>query len=170
VLYTAEGLPFSFSSLHVPLLGRIVAGQPIPVPDGSSPPFGYETVEVPCELLAPPSASGRKLSQREAYERVRQSIEEQGMFYALQVKGDSMRDAMIGEGDIVVMRHQQEVENGETAAVWLKEGEETTLKKFYSQGKVVRLKPANEDYDDIYVKADGVEVQGKVVAVIRRLH
>lgn len=169
LLYTAAGFPFSFSTLHIPLIGRIVAGQPIPVPHSCSPPFGRETIEVPCELLIPPSASGRKLSQQEAYERVRQSIKEQGAFYALQVEGNSMVDAMIGDGDVVVMRHQRKVENGETAAMWLKEEGETTLKSFYSEGERIRLKPANDDYDEIYVEADKVGVQGKVVAVIRRL-
>ena len=169
LVYTAEGFPFSFSTLHIPLLGRIVASQPIPIPDSDSPPFGYDTIEVPYELLTPPPASGQKLSREEAYERVRQSIKDKGMFYALQVEGNSMRDAMIADGDIVVMSYQLEVENGEMAAVWLKEEGETTLKRFYSEGRWVRLKPANDDYEEIHVKADAVEVQGKVIAVIRHL-
>jgi len=91
--------------------------------------------------------------------------------YALQVQGNSMVDALVHDGDIVVMRHQQRVENGEMAAVWLKEREEVTLKRFYQEvGGRVRLQPANPTMQPIYVDDPRqVEVQGKVVMVIRQL-
>jgi repressor LexA len=136
------------SVVQVPLLGRIVAGAPIPVPASDFALMGDETVELTRGILG----------------------DEKGL-YALQVEGDSMIDALVHDGDIVIMRHQQRVENGEMAAVWLKEREEVTLKRFYQeQGGRVRLQPANPSMVPIYVDDPRqVEVQGKVVMVIRQL-
>ena len=107
--------------IQVPLLGRIAAGVPIPVPDAEFSPFGYER----------------------AVELTRDIVGDDSGIYALEVQGDSMIDALINDGDIVVMRHQERVENGELAAVWLPDEEETTLKRFYLEGEQVRLQPAN---------------------------
>lgn len=135
--------------VQVPLLGRIVAGAPIPVPASDFDLMGDETVELTRDFLGDPEG-----------------------LYALQVEGNSMIDALVHDGDIVVMRHQRRVENGEMAAVWLKEREEVTLKRFYqeTEGRV-RLQPANPTMKPIYVDDPRqVEVQGKVVMVIRQLH
>jgi len=132
--------------IRIPLLGRIAAGSPIPVPGSDFSLFGGETVELAREILS-----------------------EQEDLYALQVRGDSMIDALINDGDIVVMKHQQQASNGDMVAVWLKDREETTLKHFYLEGKSVRLQPANPTMQPIYVPAASVEVQGKVVMVIRQL-
>jgi len=132
--------------VRIPLLGRIVAGEPIPVPGSDFALMGDETVELTRDILGDPEG-----------------------LYALQVQGDSMIDALINDGDIVVMRHQQKVENGEMAAVWLKENEEVTLKRFYDEGAQVRLQPANPTMRPIYVNPRQVEVQGKVVMVVRQL-
>jgi len=135
------------ASLKVPLLGRISAGQPIPVPDVSSQdPYSGETIEL-TEILAPDPEN----------------------LYALEVRGDSMIDALVGDGDLVILRHQRTAENGEMVVAWLKDQEETTLKYFYHKGDHVELRPANPRYDPIIVPADQVEIHGKVVAVIRRL-
>jgi repressor LexA len=61
------------------------------------------------------------------------------------------------------------VENGETAAVWLRNEKEATLKKFYADSGRVRLQPANDQMAPLYVEPDNVEIQGKVIAVIRQL-
>jgi repressor LexA len=91
--------------------------------------------------------------------------------FALHVQGDSMIDALVNDGDIVIMRQARRVENGEMAAVWLPEREETTLKRVYWEGNRVRLQPANPTMGPIYVNDPSkVEVQGKVVMVIRRVH
>ena len=90
--------------------------------------------------------------------------------YALEVQGNSMIDALINDGDIVLMRHQERVENGELAAVWIRDQEETTLKRFYLEGKQVRLQPANPTMSAMYFAADNVEVMGKVLCVIRQLN
>jgi repressor LexA len=134
--------------IQVPLLGRIAAGVPIPVPDSEFSPFGYENgIELTRDIVKDPNNT-----------------------YALEVQGDSMIDALIHDGDIVLMRHQQKVENGELAAVWLRDREETTLKRFYLEGSRVRLQPANPTMGPMFFPADNVEVMGKVLCVIRQLN
>jgi repressor LexA len=134
--------------VQVPLLGRIVAGEPLPVPGSDFNLMGDETVDLTRDLLA----------------------DEEGL-YALQVDGDSMIDALVNDGDIVILRHQRRVENGEMAAVWLQDEESVTLKHFYQEpdGRV-RLQPANPTMKPIYVNnPNQVEVQGRVVMVVRQL-
>jgi repressor LexA len=134
--------------IQVPLLGRIAAGVPIPVPESDFSPFGYdETVEL-----------------------TRDIVKDDRGIYALEVQGDSMIDALIHDGDIVVMRHQERVENGELAAVWIQDQEETTLKRFYQEGRRVRLQPANPTMQAMFYPAENVQVMGKVVCVIRQLN
>jgi len=134
--------------VEVPLLGTIAAGKPIPVPDSDTwitPP--EETLKLTADVV------GNKRN-----------------VYALQVKGTSMLDALINDGDIVVMEAVPTAEDGETVAVWLKDRQEVTLKKIYREPGRIRLQPANEQMKPIYAKPDDVEVQGKVVAVVRRLN
>jgi repressor LexA len=132
-------------SVHVPIVGVIAAGEPIPVPDtGTSVPD--EGLEVSEELV-----------------RGKQDI------YALRVKGNSMVDALIGDGDIVLMDYGKSAENGDMVAVWLKAEQEVTLKRFFTELNRIRLEPANKQMKPIYSNPDNVEVQGKVVAVIRRM-
>lgn len=130
--------------VSIPLLGRIAAGQPLPVPDENP---SLDTIELTRNLVR----------------------EEEGI-YALEVRGDSMIDALINDGDIVVMKYQNQAENGEMVAVWLKDREETTLKKIYHEGDRVRLQPANPLLKPIFVHPANVEIQGKVLMVIRRLN
>lgn len=79
-----------------------------------------------------------------------------------------MIDALINDGDIVIMRHQTVADNGDLVAVWLKEERETTLKRFFHEGNRIRLQPANPSMEPIFVHPSNVEVQGKVVLVIRQ--
>jgi len=144
-LLETNELPYAAGTVSVPLLGRIAAGSPLPVPDSDFPLFAGEVVSVPRDLL--PEDNG---------------------IYALEVRGNSMIDALIGDRDLVIMKHQSVAENGDLAAVWLREERETTLKRFYLEGERVRLQPANPLMEPIYVPASDVEVQGKVVLVIRR--
>ena len=132
--------------IQVPIVGRIFASVPAPVP-GSD--FDY----MPDEYI--PLARGL--------------VKDESNLYALQVQGDSMVDALVDDGDIVVMRRQGNAENGDMVAVWLRDREETTLKKFYLERDRVRLQPANPYMDPIYVDAKNVEIQGKVMLVIRQL-
>jgi len=129
-------------SVAVPLVGRIAAGQPIPVPEGS---VAYdEMVSVTRDMTG-----GRE------------------DIFALRVKGTSMIDALINDGDVVVMEKANTAQDGDMVAVWLKKEEEVTLKKFYREGDRVRLQPANEMLPPIYTEASNVEVQGRVLSVFR---
>jgi repressor LexA len=90
--------------------------------------------------------------------------------FALHVKGNSMIDAMISDGDVVVMQAAHAAENGDMVAAWIEDTEETTLKRFYLENGRVRLQPANPSMDPIFVDPAQVRIQGRVVAVIRNLN
>jgi len=127
--------------IKVPFVGQIAAGEPISFSD-----TGHETIELTQDIVK----DGEGL-------------------YALRVKGDSMIDALVHDGDIVVMQHQQEADNGEMVAVRLKDRDETTLKRFYQEQGRVRLQPANPTMRPLYVHPANIEIQGKVVAVVRQM-
>ena len=133
--------------VEVPLLGTIAAGKPIPVP-------GSDTWTTPPE---------------ETFKLTTDMIGNKSNVYALKIKGTSMLDALIDDGDIVLMEAVPTAENGQMAAVWLKDEQEVTLKKIYREPGRIRLQPANKQMKPIYVKPQNIEVQGKVVAVLRRL-
>jgi repressor LexA len=130
--------------IQVPLLGRIAAGNPIPVPEDS---FVGETMELTRDLVP----SGNDI-------------------YALQVRGDSMIDALINDGDVVIMRYQETAKDGDMVAAWLVDEEETTLKRYYHEGNRIRLQPENSLMDPIFVTPDNLQIQGKVLTVIRQVH
>ena len=138
----------SLPRIQVPIIGQIAAGEPIPVPtpDTWDVTAAAETLEITTDLT-----QGR------------------GEVYALKVKGLSMVDALINDGDIVLMQYTNVVENGEMAAVWLKAEKEATLKKVYVEPGRIRLQPANNQMQPIYTEPDNVEIQGRVIAVIRQL-
>lgn len=135
-------------TIQVPIIGQVAAGEPIPVPapDTWDVAASSETLEVTKDLT-----------------RGREGV------YALKVKGHSMVDALVNDGDIVLMEYVNWVENGEMAAIWLKAEKEATLKKFYAEQGRVRLQPANSQMQAIYVDPDNVEIQGRVIAIIRQL-
>ena len=134
--------------VQVPIIGQIAAGEPVPVPGSETwdAAAGADLLEVTADLT-----------------RGRQDI------YALKVKGMSMIDALINDGDIVLMQYVNTVDNGEMAAVWLKAEKEATLKKVYIEPGRVRLQPANSQMQPIYAEPENVEIQGRVIAVIRQL-
>ena len=88
--------------------------------------------------------------------------------YALQVQGNSMIDAMVHDGDIVIMKRAQEAKNGEMVAIWMDDKDETTLKYFYKENNRVRLQPANPAVQPIIAAPEDVVVQGVVGGVMRR--
>ena len=133
--------------VYIPIVGVIAAGEPIPVPaSDTGKVLATGGLEVSEELL-----------------RGKQDV------YALRVKGDSMVDALIGDGDIVLMEYVNIAENGDMVAVWLKEEQEVTLKRFFAEPNRIRLEPANKRMKPIYTSPENVEIQGRVVAVIRRV-
>ncbi len=143
----ARGIKLAAPELNtrrVGLLGTIAAGQPIPTPDQGEP---GEYIDVPAELVP------------DRFQEV----------YALQVKGNSMIDELIADGDIVLMRYTQQVENGQTAAVRIVDRNEVTLKKIYFKGDRVELKPANPQMSAWSEDAGNVEVQGRVIGVVRNM-
>jgi repressor LexA len=132
-------------SIMIPVLGTIAAGTPIPVPNSDNWTQATETLELPQDMV------GKK------------------PVFALKVKGQSMIDALIDDGDIVLMETADSAVNGEMVAVWLKDSEEVTLKRFYAEKDRVLLKPANQSMKPIQQNPDNVEIQGKVIGVIRKL-
>ena len=132
---------------QVPLLGVITAGQPLPDPEDTSA-GATETIDV-----SPDVAPAEKLAG----------------VYALRVRGHSMIDALIDDGDIVLLRYQETAENGQMVAARIEDENSVTLKRFYKEGNRVRLQPANITMDPIYVDAANVRIQGRVVGVLRQL-
>jgi len=137
--------------LTVPVMGRIVASEPIPMPTSDVGYFDSESsIEIARSLL--PS---------------KEKVED---LFALEVQGDSMIDAMVNDGDIVIMKRTQEANNGEMVAVWLDDKDQTTLKYFYKENKGIRLQPANPNMGPIMVENPAsLRIMGKVVMVIRQM-
>lgn len=137
--------------LSIPIMGRIVASEPLPMPASDVNYFDSESsIEIARSLLP-----------------AREKTEE---LFALEVQGDSMVDAMVNDGDIVIMKRAQQAQNGEMVAVWLDDKDETTLKYFFKEPKRVRLQPANPNMGPIYVDNPAkLRIMGKVVMVIRQV-
>jgi repressor LexA len=136
-----------FSGFKVPLLGVITAGSPLPDPEN----IDVETadmVEVPPELG---------------------SVERLKDVFALRVRGHSMIDALIDDGDVVLLRRQETAENGQMVAAMLIDENAVTLKKFYRENGSVRLQPANVTMDPIICDPANLRIQGRVVGVLRSL-
>jgi len=87
--------------------------------------------------------------------------------FVLRINGDSMVDAGIFDSDLVVVHPQDGAENGDIVVARV--GDEATTKRFYREGRRIRLQPANENYEPIVVDEGDVEIAGKVVGVLRRL-
>jgi repressor LexA len=139
--------------IAIPLMGRIVASEPIPLPTSD---FNYYDSESASISIAKSSLTAQ--NQRS------------GNLFALEVRGDSMIDAMVNDGDVVIMKPAKEANNGEMVAVWLEGKDETTLKYFYNEGSRVRLQPANPTMAPIYIDdPSSVRIQGKVIMVVRQL-
>ena len=127
------------SAVELPLLGNVAAGQPIEAI------VDQETIAVPEDFLA-----------------------RGGRHYVLRVRGDSMIDEQIRDGDYIVVNSRQTAQNGEMV-VALVEGDSATVKKFYRErdGRV-RLQPANVTMNPMFFRPNDVMIQGIVIGVIRR--
>jgi repressor LexA len=142
---TTNGNNFLSSMMRIPVLGAIAAGQPIQVE-----PHAPETTDDWLELP----------------EGV---IKSRGPLFALRVKGDSMIDASVLNGDVVILRQQETANDGEMVAAWIEGDEETTLKYLYREGRNVRLQPANPAFAPIIRPSSKVRINGRVVYIIRSL-
>lgn len=144
----ARGIrPKSVGVKPIRIWGYIQAGEPTPVPGVNEPLFGEDEALAISQDLLPRDSD----------------------LFALVVRGDSMIDAMVYDGDYVILKPQQEAHNGDMVAVWLKDREETTLKYFFLEKGKVRLQPANPTMDPIIIPDpnENLEIRGKVVMVIR---
>ena len=133
--------------VKIPIMGSIAAGEPLYAPD--APAYAdqsYDTIDLTAALT-----------------QDRQNL------FALRVKGTSMIDALVADGDIVILEPTSDARNGEMVAAWLDDSEETTLKRFFMEGDTVRLQPENETMEPIRVPAKDVSVRGKVVGVVRSM-
>ena len=90
--------------------------------------------------------------------------------YALKVQDDSMVDAFVNAGDVVIMQRQQQAKNGELVAVQLLPQQKTLLKRFYRENGHIRLQPDDPNGEEMVVSPQSIQVQGKVVAVIRQMN
>jgi repressor LexA len=127
----------SSGTVSLPLLGFVAAGTPIEAIEVE------ETLEVPSDL-----------------------VPRRGRSFALRVRGNSMIEEQIRDGDTVIVESRSEARNGETVVALIR-GEEATLKKFYRRGSTVRLQPANAAMQDIVVPAEDLEVRGVVCGLVR---
>jgi len=133
--------------VRVPIMGSIAAGEPLFAPD--APAYAdesHDTIDLTAGLT-----------------------QDRPNLFALRVKGTSMIDALVADGDIVILEQTAEARDGDMVAAWLDDSEETTLKRFYMEGDEVRLQPENETMEPIRVAASNVSVRGKVVGVVRSL-
>lgn len=134
-------------TVAVPLVGVIAAGGPLPVvAEEAWSPAWEDVLELPADLVG-----GRE------------------DVFAVRVRGNSMVDALVGDGDIVLLERTAAIRDGDMVAAWLKREGEATLKRIYREGRRVRLEPANPTYSPVVTDARNVEVQGRVVAVLRAL-
>jgi len=147
-LTAGNGRTRDWNWIKVPILGKIAAGEPIQV-EARDPVNPEDWIEIAGGLLG---------SEDE--------------LFALRVRGNSMIDASVLDGDIVILHHQQTANDGDMVAAWIEGDEETTLKYLYREGKNVRLQPANPnpEYRPIIRPANRVRINGKVVSVIRVLN
>ncbi|MBA14189.1 MAG: repressor LexA [Chloroflexi bacterium] len=133
--------------VNVPILGNIAAGEPLAL-QGTGPwnNEDFDNVDIPPFLT-----------------KNKENV------FGLRVKGESMIDALVGDGDLVLLEPITKPNNGDMVAAWLEDREEATLKHFYLEGNKVRLVPANSMMQPITVSASNVAVKGRVVGVMRTM-
>lgn len=156
-----EGAIEGFS---LPILGTVAAGSPIEAiePDAAS----AERLSVPADMVYAGAGRGFSRGQRRGQRQGQRHSQSDESHYVLRVRGDSMIEDQICDGDLVVIEARNEARNGETV-VALVEGRDATLKRFYRNGSRVRLVPANAAMQAIEVHASEVEIRGVVRGLIR---
>jgi repressor LexA len=113
-------------------------------------------------------AAGRPVEAVETHETISlDDILSNKTVFALEVRGESMRDEHIVHGDYVLIERTRTARQGEIV-VALVDGTETTLKRYYLEGNTVRLQPSNAEMQPIYVPAANVAIQGRVLAIVRK--
>ena len=130
--------------LHFPIQGEIIASAPV-------------------EYLGKPDPDDVVLVDAAMLPRRTDNL------FALRVRGDSMIDALVTHGDIVLLEREVEVRNGDMVAAFLLKEQENTLKYFYREGNRIRLQPANRAVDPIFTSARNLQIQGRVRLVVRQM-
>ena len=131
------------NTIKVPVLGTITAGQPFPLIEDSR----WDLDEL--DMIDLP----------ESFSYIEEKI------FALKVAGYSMIDALIGDGDTVILEKTDRARNGEMVAAKINSENETTLKRIYKEGEKTRLQPENPQMDPMYFPSNDISILGKVVAV-----
>ena len=143
-----DGAPVARMDLvRVPIMGNIAAGEPLPIPQSDS----WRTEEVENIDLPTSLTQGRP------------------NVFGVRVKGESMIDALVADGDLVLMEPTNDPKSGDMVAAYLTDRDEVTLKHFHMEGGTVTLRPANSAMEPITVPAENVAVHGRVVGVVRSL-
>ncbi|MCH7886734.1 MAG: transcriptional repressor LexA [Candidatus Marinimicrobia bacterium] len=130
--------PSEIKAVNLPLLGLVAAGEPIVAIENPT-----EEISVPGDMIG------------------------FGSHYVLKVRGNSMIDEQIRDGDYVIVEERSNAESGETV-VALVGGEEATIKKFYPENGKIRLQPANEKMLPLILPADSVQIRGVVIGILRK--
>ena len=133
------------NAIKVPIYGNVAAGEPLHIPSAASRHEDeFEFIQVPVEMVNGHSNT-----------------------YALKVKGDSMIDAFITDGDYVILDRTINPESGDMVAAEIKSEESITLKRFFLEGEEIRLQPENATMKPIMVNAEDINVKGKVIGLLR---
>jgi SOS regulatory protein LexA len=125
-----------------------------------------KTVEIPLLGIIPAGGPIEPIEDPEPLQVPQQMLSKSGRHYALKVSGTSMIEEGISDGDIIIVREQPSVENGEKAVAYLPDKNSVTLKKIYKEKSRIKLVPANKTMEPFYEK--NVEIQGKVIGVLRK--
>ena len=147
LLRTADDYPIIPGGYRIPILGFISAGKPIPLPDANIPPIDWA-------------------------DTTRAMLGDSENVFALRVRGNSMIDALVNDGDTIILKRQEIAQNHELVAVRLKNDPTnlgTTLKRFYRRKNRVWLQPENPTLRAKSYKSSAIEIQGKVLCVIRKM-
>ena len=131
-------------TVRVPLLGKIAAGKPINIP-----------------------TEGTTDDYTNAIELSRDQIGTKSDLFALQIKGNSMIDALIQDGDIIVLERTNQFDNGDMVAVWIDSDNSTTFKRIYKLDNKIKLEPMNKKMKSFYIDPSSFQVQGRFVTSIR---
>ena len=131
-------------TIRVPLLGKIAAGKPINIPTESSTEDYTNVIELSRDQI------GAKTD-----------------LFALQIKGNSMIDALIQDGDIIILERTNQFDNGDMVAVWIKSDNSTTFKRIYKLDNKIKLEPMNKKMKSFYIDPSSFQVQGRFVTSIR---
>ncbi len=150
-VYEVMGLQSPSDGVTIPLLGRIVAGEPIPLPPSDFSSFDPESQINVLRQWLPPNMATDNL-------------------FALEVEGDSMKDLGIDDRTTIVIQKTSIAENGDVVAVCFDDENAFTLKRFYRENGHIRLQPANKDMQPMIVDADQVHIVGKLIIAIRKFY